>query len=58
MKNLKAFGLLFVAVLIGLTAAGSVSAGAFKDIKVVQDRVVMTGVMCGETILERKLARP
>jgi len=100
MKNLKAFGLLFVAVLIGLTAAvyaanmattqtvasnkvivaavdielggkinpqmltsvdwpsASVPAGAFKDVKDVQDRVVMTGVMRGEAILERKLAPP
>ncbi len=100
MKNLKAFGLLFVAVLIGLTAAvyaanmattqtvasnkvivaavdiepggkinpqmltivdwpaGSMPAGAFKNIKDVQDRVVMTGVMRGEAILERKLAPP
>jgi pilus assembly protein CpaB len=100
MKNLKAFGLLFIAVLIGLTAAvyaanmattptvasnkvivaavdielggkinpqmlssvdwpsASVPAGAFKDIKDVQDRVVMTGVMRGEAILERKLAPP
>ncbi len=100
MKNLKAFGLLFMAVLIGLTAAVyaanmaatqtvasskvivaavdielggkinpqmlttvdwpsvSVPAGAFKDIKDVQDRVVMTGVMRGEAILERKLAPP
>jgi len=100
MKNLKAFGLLFVAVLIGLTAAvyaanmatkqtvasnkvvvaavdielgskinthmltsvdwpsASVPPGAFKDIKDVQDRVVMTGVMRGEAVLERKLAPP
>ena len=100
MKNLKAFGLLFVAVLIGLTAAvyaanmatkqtvasnkvvvaavdielgskinthmltsvdwpsASVPPGAFKDIKDVQDRVVMTGVMHGEAVLERKLAPP
>jgi pilus assembly protein CpaB len=100
MKNLKAFGLLFVAVLIGLTAAvyaanmvtspsvtankvvvaavdielggklsphmltsvdwpsTSVPAGAFKDVKDVQDRVLMTGVMRGEAILERKLAAP
>ena len=100
MKNLKALGLLFMAVLIGLTAAVyaanmaatqtvasskvivaavdielggkinpqmlttvdwpsvSVPAGAFKDIKDVQDRVVMTGVMRGEAILERKLAPP
>ena len=100
MKNLKAFGLLFIAVLIGLTAAvyaanmattqtvasskvivaavdielggklnsqmltivdwpsASVPAGAFKDVKDVQDRVVMTGVMRGEAILERKLAPP
>ena len=98
MKNLKAFSLLFIAVLIGLTAAvyaanmattqtvasnkvivaavdielggkinpqmlttvdwpaGSMPAGAFKDVKDVQDRVVMTGVMRGEAILERKLA--
>ena len=98
MKNLKAFSLLFIAVLIGLTAAvyaanmattqtvasnkvivaavdielggkinpqmlttvdwpaGSVPAGAFKEIKDVQDRVVMTGIMRGEAILERKLA--
>lgn len=100
MKNLKAFGLLFLAVLIGLTAAvyaanmattqtvasnkvivaavdielggkitpqmlttvdwpaGSMPAGAFKDVKDVQDRVVMTGVMRGEAVLERKLAPP
>ena len=100
MKNMKAFGLLFLAVLIGLTAAvyaanmattqtvasnkvivaavdielggkinpqmlttvdwpsGSMPAGAFKDVKDVQDRVVMTGVMRGEAILERKLAPP
>jgi pilus assembly protein CpaB len=100
MKNLKAFGLLFVAVLIGLTAAvyaanmattpavassqvivaavdielgskinpqmltsvawpsASVPAGAFKDSKDLQDRVVMTGVMRGEVVLERKLAPP
>ncbi|MDO9279776.1 MAG: Flp pilus assembly protein CpaB [Polaromonas sp.] len=100
MKNLKAFGLLFIAVLIGLTAAvyatnvattqtvasskvivaavdielggklnpqmltsvdwpsTSLPPGAFKDIKDVQDRVVMTGVMRGEAILERKLAPP
>jgi pilus assembly protein CpaB len=100
MKNLKAFGLLLIAVLIGLTAAvyaanmattpavtssqvivaavdielgskinpqmltsvawpsASVPAGAFKDSKDLQDRVVMTGVMRGEAVLERKLAPP
>jgi len=100
MKNLKAFGLLFIAVLIGVTAAvyaanmattqtvvsnkvivaavdielggkitpqmlttvdwpvGSMPAGAFKDVKDLQDRVVMTGVMRGEAVLERKLAPP
>ncbi len=98
MKNLKAFALLFLAVLIGLAAAvyaanmaskqtvasnkvvvaavdidlggrinpqmlttmdwpaGSVPAGAFKDISELQDRVVKVGVMKGEAVVERKLA--
>jgi pilus assembly protein CpaB len=38
--------------------SASVPPGAFKDIKDVQDRVVMTGVMRGEAVLERKLAPP
>jgi pilus assembly protein CpaB len=100
MKNLKAFGLLFLALVIGLTAAvyaanmasqqtlvsnkivvaavdielggkitpqmlttadwpsGSVPAGAFKDIKDLQDRVIKVGIMRGEAIVERKLAPP
>jgi pilus assembly protein CpaB len=98
MKNLKAFGLLFLALVLGLTAAmyaadvattqtvasnkvivaavdieiggkvnpqmltsvdwpsSSVPTGAFNSIQNLQDRVVMTGVMRGEAILERKLA--
>ena len=100
MKNLKAFGLLFLALVIGLTAAvyaanmasrqtlasnkivvaavdielggkitpqmltsvdwpsGSVPAGAFKDVKDLQDRVIKVGIMRGEAIVERKLAPP
>lgn len=101
MKNIKALGLLFLAVVIGLVAAlyaagwmaqqkavasnkvvvaavvielgskitpqmltaidwpsGSVPAGAFKEIKDVQDRVVKVGVQTGEAILEGKLAPP
>jgi pilus assembly protein CpaB len=100
MKNLKAFALLFLAVLIGLAAAvyaanmaskqtvasnkvvvaavdidlggrinpqmlttmdwpaGSVPAGAFKDISELQDRVAKVGVMKGEAVVERKLAPP
>ncbi len=100
MKNLKAFALLFLAVLIGLAAAvyaanmaskqtvasnkvvvaavdidlggritpqmlttmdwpaGSVPAGAYKDISELQDRVVKVGVMKGEAVIERKLAPP
>jgi pilus assembly protein CpaB len=38
--------------------SASVPTGAFKDSKELQDRVVMTGVMRGEVILERKLAAP
>src|SRR5580765_917261 len=99
MKNIKAIGLLLLAVAIGLGAAvyaagwvskqgniasnkvvvavsdielgskvnaqmlsivdwpsGSVPAGAFNDIKDVQDRVVKVGVLRGEAILEGKLA--
>jgi pilus assembly protein CpaB len=100
MKNLKAFGLLFLALVIGLTAAvyaanmasrqtlasnkivvaavdielggkitpqmlttvdwpsGSVPAGAFSEIKNLQDRVIKVGIMRGEAIVERKLAPP
>ncbi len=100
MKNLKAFGLLFLALVIGLTAAvyaanmasrqtlasnkivvaavdielggkitpqmlttvdwpsGSVPAGAFSEIKDLQDRVIKVGIMRGEAIVERKLAPP
>lgn len=100
MKNLKAFGLLFLALVIGLTAAvyaanmasrqtlasnkivvaavdielggkitpqmlttadwpsGSVPAGAFKEVKDLQDRVIKVGIMRGEAIVERKLAPP
>ena len=100
MKNLKAFGLLFLALVIGLTAAvyaanmasrqslasnkivvaavdielggkitpqmltsvdwpsGSVPAGAFSEVKNLQDRVVKVGIMRGEAIVERKLAPP
>jgi pilus assembly protein CpaB len=100
MKNLKAFGLLFVALLIGLTAAvyaanmasrqtlasnkvvvaatdieiggkvnpqsltlldwpsASVPAGAFADIKEVQERVAKVAIMRGEAVVERKLAPP
>lgn len=100
MKNLKAFALLFLAVLIGLAAAvyaanmasrqtvasnkvvvaavdidlggrinpqmlstmdwpvGSVPAGAFKDVRELQDRVAKVGVMKGEAVVERKLAPP
>lgn len=100
MKNLKAFALLFLAVLIGLAAAvyaaniaskqtlasnkvvvaavdidlggritpqmlttmdwpaGSVPAGAFSDIKALEERVVRVGVMKGEAVVERKLAPP
>ncbi|SDY54936.1 pilus assembly protein CpaB [Collimonas sp. OK242] len=36
--------------------SGSVPAGAFKEIKDVQDRVVRVGVLRGEAILEGKLA--
>lgn len=36
--------------------SGSVPAGAFKEIKDVQDRVVKVGVLRGEAILEGKLA--
>jgi pilus assembly protein CpaB len=100
MKNIKAFGLLFLALVIGLTAAvyaanvasrqtlasnkivvaavdielggkitpqmltsvdwpsGSVPAGAFKEVKDLQDRVIKVGIMRGEAIVERKLAPP
>ena len=100
MKNLKAFGLLFLALVIGLTAAvyaanmasrqtlasnkivvaavdielggkitpqmlttadwpsGSVPAGAFNEVKDLQDRVIKVGIMRGEAIVERKLAPP
>ena len=100
MKNLKAFGLLFLALVIGLTAAvyaanmaslqtlasnkivvaavdielggkitpqmlttvdwpsGSVPAGAFSEVKNLQDRVIKVGIMRGEAIVERKLAPP
>ena len=99
MKNIKALGLLFLALLIGLAAAvyaagwasrqgniasnkvvvaavdielgskmtpqmltttdwpsGSIPPGAFKDIKELQDRVVMVSVLRGDAVLERKLA--
>jgi pilus assembly protein CpaB len=99
MRNLKAIGLLVLALITGLAAAvyaaswvaqrgnlasskvavaaldielgskitpqmvaltdwpaGSVPAGAFKDIKELQDRVVKTSVQRGEAILDRKLA--
>lgn len=101
MKNIKAIGLLFLAIVVGLAAAlyaagwvaqrgniasskvvvaavdielgskinpqmlatfdwpsGSVPAGAFKDTKELQDRVVRVGVARGEAILERKLSPP
>jgi pilus assembly protein CpaB len=101
MKNIKAIGLLFLAVIIGLAAAvyaagwvaqqttvasnkvvvaavdielgskitpqmltaidwpsGSMPAGAFREIKDVQDRVVKVGVLSGEALLEGKLAPP
>jgi len=100
MKNIKAFGLLFLALVIGLTAAvyaanmatrqslasnkivvaavdielggkitpqmlttvdwpsGSVPAGAFSEVKNLQDRVIKVGIMRGEAIVERKLAPP
>lgn len=99
MKNLKAIGLLVLALITGLAAAvyaaswvaqrgniastkvvvaavdielgskinpqmlttsdwpnGSLPTGTFKDMKELQDRVVRTGVMRGEPILERKLS--
>lgn len=99
MKNIKAMGLILLALLTGLAAAvyatgwlsrqggiasnkvvvaavdidlgsrvnaqmlstvdwpsGSVPAGAFKDIKALDDRVVKVGVLRGEAILEGKLA--
>ena len=99
MKNIKALGLLFLALLIGLAAAvyaagwasrqgniasnkvvvaavdielgskmtpqmltttdwpsGSIPPGAFKDVKELQDRVVMVSVLRGDAVLERKLA--
>lgn len=99
MRNIKALGLLILALLIGLAAAvyasgwvlqqgsiasnkvvvavvdielgsrinaqmlstvdwpsGSVPAGAFQDIKDVQERVVKMSVLRGEAILEGKLA--
>lgn len=99
MKNVKAIGLLLLALLAGLAAAvyaagwvskqggiaankvvvavvdidpgtkvaagmlstadwpsGSVPDGAFKDGKLLQDRVVKVGVLRGEAVTERKLA--
>jgi pilus assembly protein CpaB len=99
MKNIKALGLLFLAVLVGLAAAfyaarwvaqrggiaatkvvvaavdielgskinpqmlttsdwpaESVPPGAFKDVKELQDRVVKSGVLRGEAVVERKLS--
>lgn len=38
--------------------AGSVPAGAFSDIKALEERVVKVGVMKGEAVTERKLAPP
>lgn len=101
MKNIKALGLLFLALITGLAAAvyaagwvsqqgsiasnkvvvavvdielgskitpqmlstadwpsGSVPAGAFKEIKDLQDRVVKVSVLRGEAILDGKLAPP
>src|SRR5437879_1218715 len=101
MKNIKAMGLLFLALVIGLVAAvyaagwvskqgsiasnkvvvavvdielgnkimpqmlstvdwpsASVPAGAFKEIKDLQDRVVKVSVLRGEAILDGKLAPP
>jgi pilus assembly protein CpaB len=101
MRNIKAIGLLILAIFAGLAAAvyaarwvaqrgniaatqvvvaavdielgskinpqmltqvewprGSVPAGAFKDPKELQDRVLKVGVQRGEAILDRKLAPP
>lgn len=38
--------------------AGSVPAGAFSDLKALEERVVKVGVMKGEAVTERKLAPP
>ncbi len=99
MKNLKAFTLLFLALVIGLAAAvyaagwaarqgagaampvvvaavdielgskltpqmlsvvdwprGAAPAGAFGDVRTLQDRVLKVGVLKGDAIVERKLA--
>jgi pilus assembly protein CpaB len=99
MKNLKAIGLLVLALITGLAAAiyaagwvaqrgniastkvvvaavdielgskinpqmlttadwpsDSVPSGAFNDLKALQDRVVKTGLLRGEAVIERKLA--
>lgn len=99
MRNMKAIGLLVLAILAGLGAAiyaagwvsqranvasqqvvvaavdielgskinpqmlttvewpsGSIPAGAFSDVKAVQDRVLKVGVLRGDAILDRKLA--
>src|SRR4051812_46673662 len=99
MKNLKAIGLLVLAVIAGLAAAiyaagwvsqratvaatkvvvaavdielgskinpqmlttvewpsGSIPPGAFQDPKDVQDRVLKTGLLRGDAVLDRKLA--
>jgi pilus assembly protein CpaB len=101
MKNIKAFAMLALAVLIGLAAAvyaarwaaqrgnvsasrvvvaavdielgsrinpqmlttvewpaGSVPAGAFNDVKALQDRVTRVGIPRGDAVLDRKLAPP
>jgi pilus assembly protein CpaB len=99
MRNIKALGLLLLAIVAGLAAAiyaagwvsqranvasqhvvvaavdielgskinpqmlatvewpsGSIPAGAFQDVKDVQDRVLKVGVLRGDAILDRKLA--
>lgn len=99
MRNIKALGLLLLAVVCGLAAAiyaagwvsqratvasqrvvvaavdielgskinpqmlttvewpsGSIPAGAFQDVKQVEDRVLKVGVLRGDAILDRKLA--